>query len=186
MKSAASLAGVLVLATAGCGMATEDPRMVHSRAIASEFQQSLGSALKGAMAEGGPVHALDVCQQQAPAIADAVSTAHGAEVGRTALRVRNPANAPDEEATAVLKEFQARLAAGEAAPEHFERRDGGSARYMKAIVMQPMCTVCHGAALAEPVAQDIAARYPEDEATGFEPGELRGAFLIEWPGGELP
>jgi hypothetical protein len=52
---------------------------------------------------------------------------------------------------------------------------------MKAIVMQPQCLACHGQDLAEPVSAAIEERYPEDQATGFVAGELRGAFLIEWP-----
>lgn len=46
----------------------------------------------------------------APAMAERLSRASGAEVGRTALRVRNPANAPDAHERAVLERFVRQLA----------------------------------------------------------------------------
>jgi hypothetical protein len=57
----------------------------------------------------------------------------------------------------------------------------GSARYLQAIPMQPLCIACHGSELSTEVSDALAQRYPQDEATGFAVGELRGAFLIEWP-----
>ena len=43
------------------------------------------------------------------------------------------------------------------------------------------CLACHGETLAEPVAQAIDRLYPEDQARGYQPGDLRGAFTITWP-----
>ena len=54
---------------------------------------------------------------------------------------------------------------------------------MKAIVTQPLCTVCHGRNLAEEVAGILGDAYPHDRATGYEAGELRGAFVVVWPEG---
>jgi hypothetical protein len=56
---------------------------------------------------------------------------------------------------------------------------------MRAIPTAPVCTTCHGATVAPDVAAAIAARYPEDRATGFSPGDLRGAFSIAWTGKAL-
>jgi hypothetical protein len=57
----------------------------------------------------------------------------------------------------------------------------GSARYLKAILVQPQCLACHGGPLAAPVKAAIASRYPGDRAMGYAAGELRGAFVVEWP-----
>ena len=37
-----------------------------------------------------------------------------------------------------------------------------------------------GSDIAPDVKAAIAAPYPDDDATGFKPGELRGAFSIRW------
>lgn len=159
-----------------------DDRLEQSRAIVDEFQRELGGELRMAMAAGGPVNAIGVCSERAPAIAAGASAASGAEVGRTALRVRNPDNAPDAEAAAVLREFQEKLSADAELPlEHVETQDDGGLRYMRAIVLEPLCASCHGTTLAPEVEEAVAERYPQDRATDFEVGDLRGAFLIDWP-----
>ncbi|MAT83239.1 MAG: hypothetical protein CMD39_03010 [Gammaproteobacteria bacterium] len=175
--------GVMALFGACAGHAED--QLERSRAIAVDFQQQLGSGLMAAMEQGGPVAGIGVCADIAPAIAARASAQAGARVARTALRVRNPANAPDSDAARVLEEFSRQVAAGEAMPvEHIGPGPNGGTRYMRAIVLQPLCATCHGATLAPPVAEAVAARYPDDRAVGFEVGELRGAFLIDWPAEE--
>jgi hypothetical protein len=44
-----------------------------------------------------------------------------------------------------------------------------------------LCLVCHGETLAPEIAAQIAAQYPEDQATGFADGDLRGVFWVEFP-----
>ena len=159
-----------------------DPRLEHSRAAANQLQSELGSRLVSAVSEGGPVAAIEVCSVEAPAIAASLSTQYDARVNRTAERVRNPANAPSPEQAVVLADMRKALAAGSATvPEHFEVRADGSALYMRAIPTQPQCLACHGEQIAPAVQAALAQRYPGDQATGFAVGDLRGAFVVEWP-----
>lgn len=160
-----------------------DSRIEDSRHYADRLQAELGARLKEALEGGGPVHAIEVCQMEAPAIADSLVEPDGpARVGRTALRVRNPANAPDAEASAVLEHFELLMAQGTGLPlSEFTVRPDGSARYMQAIVTQPLCLACHGTDIAPDVGAAISQRYPSDAATGFRVGELRGAFIVDWP-----
>jgi hypothetical protein len=153
-----------------------------------QLAQQLGSELKGelgrAMNEGGPVAAVSVCKNRAPEIAARLSAKSGAVVGRTALRVRNPANAPDDLQRAVLEQFSGELASGkfegplEAA---FELNRGGQVerRYMRAIPTEGLCLACHGPVLAPELAAVIQRDYPADQATGFAEGDLRGFFWAE-------
>jgi cytochrome c553 len=52
-------------------------------------------------------------------------------------------------------------------------------RMMKAIPTAEVCTQCHGSEIAEPVAAKLDELYPEDQARGFEVGDLRGAFTLK-------
>ncbi|WP_333844027.1 Tll0287-like domain-containing protein [Pelomicrobium sp.] len=177
-------AAFLALATApALAAGSPDPRLERSRALADSFQQALKQKLMSALEQGGPVNAIGVCKEEAPAIAAGLSARSGAQVGRTALRIRNPANAPDQDARAALEGFQRALENGAAAEtlERFEVRPDGSARYMKAILAQPPCLACHGSELSAPVQAALKQHYPQDRATGFRAGDLRGAFLIDWP-----
>ncbi len=51
---------------------------------------------------------------------------------------------------------------------------------MKALQMQQPCLACHGAAdtIAPEVAEKIHMLYPDDKATGYVEGQLRGAITM--------
>ena len=167
----------------------EDPVpewLTQSRMLAQQLGTELKAELSSALASTGPTGAIKVCRTRAPEIAAKLSRESGAVVSRTALRVRNPANAPDDLQRAILEQFADELAAGrtemplEAAVE-INRGGKIEHRYMRAIPMDAMCLACHGQQLAPAVASAIASDYPEDQATGFEQGQLRGAFSVIWP-----
>lgn len=183
------LAGIYTLisvpAQAGEPAAAWDER---SRALADQLMSELQAELKQSMQQGGPVAAIEVCRTRAPQIASRLSASAGADVGRTAMRVRNPANAPDDLERAVMQSFAAVL--GNASPPssvlpeaviEFRSAQGIERRYLRAIPMQPVCLTCHGATLPPEVAAAIARDYPQDAATGFESGQLRGAVTVRWP-----
>jgi hypothetical protein len=164
-----------------------DDQVKAARAIAMELGGKLKGELTAAMASGGPVQALGVCKTVAPAIAADLATSSGGKVGRTALKVRNPANAADAFEKAVLLRFVEDAAKG-ADPSKLEHAEivesegRRSMRFMKAIPMAAApCATCHGTAVAPDLLQAIRDLYPADEAVGFEPGDIRGAFTIELP-----
>jgi hypothetical protein len=160
--------------------------LTRSRALAQQLGTDLKAELQRALASGGPVAAIDVCRKRAPEIAGVLSSESGAVVGRTALRVRNPANAPDDLQRAVLGQFAEELASGryemplEAAVE-VNRAGRIERRYLRAIPMEDVCSTCHGEVIAPEIAAAIASAYPQDQATGFAPGQLRGAISVTWP-----
>lgn len=183
-----TLVAILLLAAVPASRATEPAPdwIAEGRSLADQLGRELKAELGQAMAEGGPVAAIGVCSERAPAIAARLSAESGARVGRKALRLRNAANAPDELERVLLEQFATELQSGkfegplEAA---FEINRGGKIerRYMRAIPTDAMCVTCHGPSLPADLAAAIAARYPQDQATGFEPGQLRGAFSVVWP-----
>jgi hypothetical protein len=104
-------------------------------------------------------------------------------IGRTSLKLRQPKNAPDDWELRQLRRFEERKAAGEGVATlevgAYAEKDGKRVfRYMKAIPTAPLCLNCHGASLAPEVAAKLHELYPADAATGFNAGDLRGAFTI--------
>ncbi len=155
----------------------------ESRQAAGRLGAELKAKLVAAMEEGGPVKGIEVCSEIAPEIARKISEETGMEIGRTALKFRNPGNAPDDFETHWLTSFITDMDAGTPAAdlegwaETFE--DGQKVfRWMKPIEMGGLCQTCHGSAISSDVQIAIDAAYPEDRATGFKPGELRGAFTV--------
>jgi hypothetical protein len=163
----------------------------RSRDLTMQLGGQLKGDLAGAIDKGGPIAAIDVCYSRAREIALQLSQSSGARVGRTALRVRNPSNAPDGLERAVLEQFAADLGSGPVdrpleAVFEIRRGDTVEHRYMRAIPTDALCLTCHGKTLAPELAAAIAASYPGDQATGFELGQLRGAFSVVWPATPLP
>lgn len=157
-----------------------------SRATTKEFMQTLKQELQAGMQAGGPVNAISVCNLSAPAIANTYSVSRGWDVGRTSLKVRNPANAPDAWERSVLESFEERKAAGEAPAkmEHYEvvREDGvKQLRYMKAIPTAQLCLACHGESVDSITGTRLKKLYPDDQALGYKAGDIRGAFSISQP-----
>ncbi|MDX2457602.1 MAG: DUF3365 domain-containing protein [Gammaproteobacteria bacterium] len=154
-----------------------------SRATAKEFMQTLKQELQAGMQEGGPVNAISVCNLSAPGIANTYSVRRGWDVGRTSLKVRNPANAPDAWERSVLESFEARKGAGEdpAKLEFYEvvRQHGvKELRYMKAIPTAQLCLACHGENIDSITGTRLNKLYPDDQARGYKAGDIRGAFSI--------
>lgn len=159
--------------------------LAKSEEVAERFQGALKAQLKAALEAGGPMEAVSVCHEAAPAIAQAESERSGAQVSRVSARNRNPQGA-----------LSADLAPHYAALERVPM-DGGkpvsvvwtsgtgkaaTINVLRAIPMQEKpCTVCHGTEVAPALQARIREFYPDDKATGFAPGELRGALLIRWP-----
>lgn len=163
---------------------TEEEALLRCKATAATLGSNLKAALGQAMQDTGPVGALEVCNVQAPAIAAAIDEREGVTVGRTSLKWRNPDNKPDAWERGILEKFAADKAGG-ASNLDLETwavvpgPDGGrDFRYMKAIPTLPLCLKCHGTAVAPEVAEKIRTLYPEDHATGYGLGDLRGAFTV--------
>jgi hypothetical protein len=183
---------VLFLALAGglaatSGSASEDPTLEgfvqDSRGLVKSFAGALKSELQAAIEAGGPTHAISVCNVRAPEIAAELSTPGEKTIGRTSHKIRNSANAPDTWEMKVLDEFRQRAMAGESLKAmekaaRFQDGSGTTFRYMKAIPVGQVCLTCHGADIDPELKAEIDRTYPDDKATDFELGELRGAFTI--------
>jgi len=149
------------------------------KALGSELKATLQSSMKSE----GPVKAISVCNVQAPKLAQKVSTEKGMEVGRTSLKTRNPLNAPDPWELSVLEQFEHRKAEGEALKtiEYSEivQHNGNKVfRYMKAIPTDDVCLMCHGKQIPENLSAELGKLYPDDQATGYSKGDIRGAFTV--------
>ncbi|WP_026287707.1 DUF3365 domain-containing protein [Thioalkalivibrio sp. ALJ24] len=161
-----------------------EQRAADSREAIQQFASTLQGELMAAMEEGGPTEAIQVCNEVAPEIAADISADTGWDVGRTSLKLRNPDNAPDEWERAVLEGFDAEVAAGtpadEIAPSHevVQTDEGARFRFMAAIPTGGECLACHGAEVDSDIKHALERLYPEDEATGYEAGQVRGAFTI--------
>lgn len=180
LVAASSLAFLTAVSSEPAG----NSNAAEAKNIVKTFATSLQDELQAAIKEGGPVKAIAVCKERAPAIAQGLSDQTGWEVGRTSLKLRNSTlNAPDDWERQVMLRFDERRAAGEdvqtmAYAEVVEKDGSKQFRFMKAIPTGEVCLACHGNSIAPTVATALDEAYPDDLARGYNLGDVRGAFTL--------
>jgi hypothetical protein len=177
------LAGLAGLAWAqDAAQAPTAPELERARAAAAALTTELRARLMEEMKAGGPVQGVRVCSEVAPSFA-AKHSVDGLAVRRVSERYRNPADRPDAYEAAKLAELAAAHAKGALPAEAYEWVGEGAQRalrYLKPITIGGPCLSCHGdpAAIKPEVAAMLRERYPEDRATGYRDGDLRGAVSV--------
>ena len=144
--------------------------------IAAESFQSLSTSLMTAMKMGGVKSAAGFCHIEAQPLTDSLSGQYHAEIKRVALQYRNPRNALSEKDKRIFddylssKKFNAQIDTSE-----------DKITYYKPILLAQPCLKCHGT-LGEEVSEEdyayLKELYPDDRATGFKEGDLRGLWKI--------
>jgi hypothetical protein len=143
----------------------------QARSLVKAFGSDLKSVLITTMKTASP-------------IAEKNSALSAWDIARTSLKVRNTSNVPDTWETTILRLFEVRKAAIEDinTMEHSEVvqvSEKTVLRYMKAIPTGGLCLVCYGSKLADDVSSKVNELYPNDQATGFKLGDIRGAFTLQ-------
>jgi hypothetical protein len=156
----------------------------QAKKLLKGYAMTLKGTLTQEMKKNGPIAAIGVCSRKAQPIGRMFSR-NGWTVGRTALKLRNVMqDAPDDWEKATLKMFEKKMAEG-ADPKTLVRAEiiktdsGRMFRFMKAIPTGKPCLTCHGENIKPEIRKTIDANYPDDRATGFKLGDLRGAFTLK-------
>lgn len=147
------------------------------------------NAMQEAVADKGVAGAIPVCKEQAPELIKAKRQETGWDIRRVSLKPRNAERAtPDLWEVRQLADFNVRAALGEK-PETLEKSEVVSIdgkpvfRYMKALPVGDVCLKCHGPAetLDPALKAKLAESYPQDRATGYAKGQIRGALTVKRP-----
>lgn len=171
---------VLILMTALLAGASSNvhatENVVDFEAVIQQFQQRLKQQLTQAVEQGGLTGAVQVCATQAPLIAAQLSRQHGVKLQRVSARFRNPINMPSTAQQKILDY----LASNPLGADSYYTTDGEQhGVYAKSIRTEGLCLGCHGQSVDAKVLHSIQSQYPFDLATGYQEGDLRGAFVIQ-------
>ncbi len=162
--------------------ANEDPLLDEARKVALSLPPKLIVTLQQEIAKSGHAGAIDVCKEKTPQIAAEIIKNSGWKIKRVSLKARNATRAtPDAWEKAALEAFDQRVAAGES-PATMEKGEkvGNEYRYVKALPVQKLCLGCHGQPdqISPEVQAALSKNYPEDHATGYSEGQIRGAISV--------
>lgn len=161
---------------------TTDELVTKARTKVKAFGGSLKQALQAAIKEGGLTNGIGVCNTVAPEIAAGNSNEEWT-ISRTSLKVRNPDNAPTDWQKLQLQAMEKQPVMNGKPVEVWQVSEAvgqPAFQYMSAIPTQELCLGCHGKSIDPGVQAKLAELYPNDQATGFSEGELRGAFVVTY------
>ncbi len=150
--------------------------LARAQAELLPFKEQMLDALTTSL-EAGPANAISVCRERAPEIAAALSV-DGVEMGRTSHRLRNPKNAPPPWAEPLLAAYLEDPAREGPMAVYIDESTIG---YVEPIRAVSFCLSCHGPAVEPELLEEIRSLYPEDRATEFRTGDLRGLFWLTMP-----
>lgn len=161
----------------------EGDAVARARMAADRLSTTLRERVMTVMKEKGPAEAVKVCFVEAQKLTAELAQSEKLSIRRTALRIRNPDNSPDLFERSALEHLAALKEQGNLPREMIVPVQAAGRqvlRYVNPILVQPGCLVCHGAEVSIPpeVRAYLRERYPDDLATGFAAGDLRGIVSV--------
>lgn len=148
--------------------------------VSSALLQKLGGELKNQLQTFGTMGALNFCSQNALTLTEQVAKESKTSIKRLTTRNRNPVNKTNIKETTLLNKWEELVKNAQPLPSHeiINVSDSMIMYYKPILINNEACLKCHGNVEGD-LAKVIKAVYPEDKATGYKMGDLRGMIAIE-------
>lgn len=157
------------------------PYLSKGRNITEITQQELLKNVSSAMTKGGSAYAIDYCNVKAMPLTDSISQNQQVSISRKSLKNRNPENKASGKEVTLLEFYE---------KQHLAKKEIGDTvlvinekyTYFKPIKLgMDACLKCHGDPKTEidsTTLSKLRKLYPEDHATGYQKGDLRGMWKV--------
>jgi hypothetical protein len=160
--------------------------LMDARQVSDQLAEKVRSLLLQEIGKGGFSSAVRVCSELAQEMTRQFNAQTGHDARRISLKYRNPKNVPDAYEQRKLEEFNILNQKKELSNEYSEvTEEQGKKylRYLRPLIVAPLCITCHGPKenIPQEVKAILAERYPDDRATGFLVGDVRGAITVKIP-----
>jgi sulfite reductase alpha subunit-like flavoprotein len=185
MKNLISLLSIIAILFSSCqkGLTKNDKKeyVIKGKEIAQATVKELGSNLMKHMKEGGPQQAIPFCNASANPLTEEIAKKYNVSIKRTSHKIRNDDNKPNEAEETILKQYFASISNNEELKPIVSKDEEGKVHFYAPIKLEAKCLACHGT-----IGQEVSIRtdsilkvlYPNDKATGFKVGDLRGIVNI--------
>jgi len=151
--------------------------MQRGDSIANALQIVLLQNVMRATKTGGTAYAVAFCNEHAMPLTDSISKKYNCQIQRISDKYRNLANKPDRSDAAALLKMRSSNPV-----KPFLISENGKSIYYKPIkIAMSACLSCHGIEgkeIAMETLEAIRQHYPNDIATGYKEGDLRGMWKI--------
>lgn len=158
--------------------------LMDARRVSNQLAEKVRGLLLQEIEKGGFSSAVRVCSELAQEMTLQFNADTGHHVRRISLKYRNPHNVPDAYEQRKLEEFNILNQKKELSKEYseiVEEHGEKYLRYLRPLIVAPVCVNCHGPKenIPQEVKTILAERYPDDRATGFLVGDVRGAITVK-------
>ncbi len=155
--------------------------IVKGKEIGKATVNHLGKNLMKNMKAGGTAQAIPFCNASAQPLTDEITSKYNVTLKRTSLKIRNSKNAPNTTEKELLNQYLKSISKGEKLKPVVKKDSNGKVHFYAPIKLEGKCLACHGT-VGKEVSQKtdsiLKALYPNDKATGFKIGDLRGMVNI--------
>lgn len=153
--------------------------------IALNAKKILGKNLKRSIKNVGVINAIEFCNINAMPLTDSLKSDLGVDIKRVTLKARNPKDIPNELEKELLEAYAYQWNDSMQLQSNVQEIDDNRYLYTLPILIDsPLCLNCHGAknnGLLKETNDYIKTIYPEDQATDYQLGDLRGMWSITIP-----
>lgn len=185
MKKTIILIALISFSTFACqnGLAEQDKKAYAQKGkeIAQSTAKLMGGEVVKRMKEGGVAKAAPFCNANASILTDEMSEKSNVSIKRVSDKYRNEKNAPNKREAEILAQLRELIASGEKLYPIVEEDEAGKPHFYAPINVQQKCLSCHGI-IGESMKHEadsiLKILYPNDRATGFKEGDLRGIWSI--------
>jgi len=158
--------------------------LMDARKVSNQLAEKIRGLLLQEIDKGGFSSAVRVCSELAQEMTLQFNAETGHHVRRISLKYRNPKNVADAYEQRKLEEFNILNQKEELSKEYseiVEEQGKKYLRYLRPLIVAPVCVNCHGPKenIPQEVKTILAERYPDDRATGFLVGDVRGAVTVK-------
>jgi hypothetical protein len=151
------------------------------KTIVGQSFKAFSREIMKALQEGGVEHAVSYCHLQTSPLVDSLSKTYKVKIMRISDKFRNPENKPGDLDLTILKAYQKQLADGQDLLGHLETKADQVIYYSPILILNPASLQCNGErglTMDQENYDFIKSKYPEDLATGYKLGDLRGVWKI--------
>ncbi len=151
--------------------------------IAKNTFKVFKSNIQTIAAKDGLPGVVDFCHENAEKITDSLGKLHNVVIKRTSHKLRNEKNKPDADSQAVLENYLKLQETQKPMEPVVKKAADGYVHFYAPIKLKKECLKCHGTPgqeVSDEIYNLIKSKYPNDKATGFKEGKLRGIWDIKF------
>lgn len=181
------LTTLIFMSMLSCGNSLTDKEKLEYANKGNEISQAAFKALSEKLTEqmklGGPAQAIPFCNVEAMPLTQQLSEEFNVTIKRVSDKVRNEKNTPNKRELEIIDNYHKLISEKKEITPIVELGSKNNKHFYAPITVKANCLACHGKVgefVTVKTDSIIKSLYPKDKAIGYNEGDLRGIWSIEF------